>query len=682
MSKTARTWGITERAFQYAEIAHKGQKRASGEPYITHPKAVAALLKKDLQADPETLAAALLHDTVEDTEATTTEIRREFGSTVAHLVEGVTKIEHIEGALDPAEQDMASIRKIFRAMGTDLRVLFIKLADRLHNMQTLKALSKERQLRIARETEEIFCPLASFLGLRVWYRMLSDLCFQTLDPTHYRLLERRRENVEHYQRQGLERWVGHLQATLRKEEKSTLRVTLQPRHFYGVHGSTHDHPGLLYHIETYYRIFAVTETVDDCYRTLGAIHRHAPALPGLFQDYISAPKINRYSALHTTVLSPSGVPITIVVQTQDMYDVATFGVSLPYRQPPAKNGWNKLPDWIRGVISLEGAEKDTSAFFHALRADIFGDRCVVHPVGRRKKSVNVPCHASLLDVVYEMDPSLALRATGVTVNAVSSELRAIIQDGDVVEFMSKKKGCARSARDMVILHTSKGQKHLLKYLSQRPSKTNQEDGAAILQETLLLAIDPFFSTDWRKTLSHRLRSPQAREAAGSGLQSPFEILQEHCSPSDVFLIDGHCFHIWSMATPQRKMRFVLRTDIETLHSGKIIGVQVRPDVIDVVEQTSSAAPQSRELISLEIRSDGPLDTPFHFGLQWWYRAESNPLEMIAHLQNLLDTPVELRAFERGAVTLTFHSDTLMTLRVVHEFLAAHPDIVRIVRISP
>ena len=681
MLKSATAWGMTEKALKYAEIAHKGQKRASGAPYIVHPKAVAALLSRDLKADAETLAAALLHDTVEDTGTTLQDIKREFGPVVAHLVEGVTKIEHIEGTLDPAERDMASIRKIFKAMGSDLRVLFIKLADRLHNMQTLNALSRERQVKIARETEEIFCPLASFLGLRLWYRELSDLCFQTLDPVHYKLLERRRESVERYQRQGLERWVGHLHTTLRKEEKSSTTVTMQARHLYGVHGSTRDHPGLLYHIETYYRICVVTDSVDDCYRMLGAIHRHAPALPGLFQDYISSPKVNRYSALHTTVLSPSGVPITIIIQTQGMYDVATWGVSLPYRDGTGKNVWNKLPDWIKSVISLEGAEKDTSAFFHALRADIFGDRCVVHAIRRRKKSVNGPCHASLLDVAYEMDASLAARATGVMANAVPSDLRAIVQDGDVLDYIARKSQNMRSARDMLILHTSKGQKQLLKQLSQRPTKANQADGAAILQETLMLAIDPFFSTDWRKTLNGRLKNPQARQVVGSAIQSPFEVLQEHCAPSDVFLLDGRCFHLWSL-TPHQKMRFILRTDVETLRSGQIIGMQSRPDVIDVVKQTPQKGSQTRELVSLKLREEGPLEVPFFFGLQWWYRESSNPLEMIAHLQNLLDTPVELRAFERGAVTLTFHTDTLMVLRVAHEFLAAHPDVMRIVRISP
>lgn len=676
------TIGIIQKALRLATKAHAKQKRASGVSYIEHPKAVAALLKKDLRADTKTLCAALLHDTMEDTGVTLGELKREFGPTIAHLVEGVTKIEHIEGALDPVERDMASIRKIFKAMGSDLRVLFIKLADRLHNMQTLQYLSREKQLKIARETEEIFCPLASFLGLRLWYRELSDLCFHTLDPTHFKLIEQRHEHTERHQRPALERWVNHLQSSLRKEEHSAIDVTLQPRHLSGVHSSTRDQPGLLYHIETYYRIFVVTHSVDDCYRMLGVIHRHAPAFSGLFHDYIASPKMNRYSALHTTVLSPSGVPITVVIQTSEMCDLATWGVSLLYRSQPNRATWRKLPEWIRSVISLEGAEKDTSVFFHALRADIFGDRCVVHPVGRRRKAVHVPCHASLLDVAYEMDPALAARTTSVIVNTVPSDLRSIVQDGNVVEFFGKRSTKMRSARDMTILHTSLGQKHLLKQLSRRPAKESQRDGAAILNEALLLAIDPFFSTEWRRMIGKRLSGVRAREAVGTGLQSPFEVLQEHCSPGEAFLLDRHCFHIRSIGTPQHKMRFVLRTDVETLRAGRIIGIQVRPDVIDVMEQTPQQGPQTRELIPLELEEDGPLDMPFLFGLQWWYREHSNPLEIIAHLQNLLDTLIELRAFDRGAVTLTFHTDTLMTLRMVHEFLAAHPDVIRIVRISP
>ncbi|TSC58151.1 MAG: GTP pyrophosphokinase [Candidatus Peregrinibacteria bacterium Greene0416_62] len=673
--------GIVLKALNYAQKAHSGQKRASGEPYIEHPKAVAELLKKDIHADNETLAAALLHDTVEDTGVTIAELKRAFGPAIAHLVEGVTKIEHIEGALDPAAQDMASIRKIFKAMGSDLRVLFIKLADRLHNMQTLEFLSRERQIKIARETEEIFCPLASFLGLRLWYRQLSDLCFQILDPTRFKLLERRRENVERHQRVALDRWIDHLQTMLHKEAHLAISVTLRPRHLSGVHGSTRDQPGLLYHIETYYRILVITPSVDDCYRILGAIHQHAPALPGLVQDYISSPKINRYSALQTTVLSPSGVPITVVIQTQEMRDVAVWGVSLLYRKHSPKGAWRTLPDWIRSVISLEGTVQDTSAFFHALRADIFGDRCIVHPVGRRQKAINVPCHSSLLDVAYEIDPALAARATGVSVNAIPSNLRTIVQDGDVVKFTGNRSK-VRSARDLILLHTSQGQKRLLKQLSNRPPKEIQKEGVAILHEALLLAIDPFFSTEWRREIAKRLSVAHAREAVGSGIQNPFDILEEHCTPGEIFLLDGHCFHGRSLGMPHHNMRFVLRTSVEILRAGRVIGVQVRPDVVDVVEQTPQQGHQTRELIPLELEKDGPLDMPFRFGLQWGYRDHSNPLEIIAHLQNLLDTPVELRAFDRGTVTLSFHTDTLMTLRIVHDFLTAHPDVVRIVRISP
>ncbi len=684
--KAHRKTALVQKALAYAESAHKGQKRASGEPYINHPKAVAEILRNDLHADEETIAAALLHDTVEDTKITTADIKREFGEAVARLVEGVTKVQKTERDLPAQERSFAAIRKIFQVMGSDIRVIFIKLADRLHNMQTLEHLKKEKQQRIARETQEIYCPITDLLGIRKWHEDLMNLSVQYLDPPGYALLSQKAQKAE-AAATTLTHWAEHLQKEFRKQGFTGVCITLRKRHLEEVRRRAGQQISLLSLPETHYSMHVLCEDEKYCYPILGAIHAQAVALPDHFHDFIASSKINGYQALHTTVISPLGDPIVVTVQCREMDLVARFGMALPYQWPKQDRPWKSLPQWVRKLLSIERSAQGQSELFQVLQEELFGQRRTVHIAGRKVKTIDLPANATLLDAAFHFHPSTADRTTGASVHGQECSLRCSVHTGDVINFHMQKSGSARSAADLPFLRTSMGQKRLLHLLQRRGGQEQKKEGIRLLSMVLDIAVDPFLPTQIRRTLQQRIeKETDVLKDIGTGLRNPFDVLEEYCKPEEIFLVDPRCFTIGAHLKPGQKIRFILQAHIEDLHTKKTIGVHTRPDVIDIIRipepGKDATRDPSKELVPLDIRNTDLLRHPFAFGLRWTFAKDSEPLSVIARIQSILDTPVELAEFDRTSATLVFHASHIVTLRSAYEFLVRDPGVDHIVRISP
>ncbi len=668
-----------KKALAFAKRAHQGQKRTSGEPYYTHPLAVANILKT-IHADEDTLVAALLHDAVEDTEITNDEIKKAFGPIVAKLVEGVTKVEKLENQMDKQERNMHSIRKLFRTMGKDIRVIFIKLADRLHNMQTIGAVSLEKKQRIARETQDIYCPIADLLGIRVWYEELSDMCFQALEPEKYDLMIHKRDAMLKAQGKQLKLWAASLKKFLNTTPFKTADIALVPRHMAGVYEWARGEEDMLNHIETFFHVQITISDKLDCYSCMGHIHQFTPPIPHFIDDYIASPKVNGYRALHTTGISMAGNPIKIVVQNQSMHQQSLRGFAMIYEQKKISEHALRLPEWVENLTSLEKDERDLYAFFSVLQTEIFGERCRVYVRGQKKKYFDVPAHSSMLDLAYYVSPKTAAHLNGGTINKKYATNKDIVKDGDVVEFTTDA-SVQRNAWELRYLRSSLAQKHMITSLSTLPEAEKRRMGMDMMMQTIHITMDPFFGIKWQDSIRKRLDADDDVIAdIGAGIVNPFLFLEEHSVPEDFFLLDPLCFHAEAHLN---KVRYVLQTTIDELRNGDIIGVQVGPDVVDVMSKKMLDAKKryNKEFIALEL-NEGLSAYPLYFGLRFTCVPGADPLEGIASLQSLLDTPVTLLQFATTSVTLGFHTDRLRTVQMAYEHLCTLPYIEQILRITP
>jgi GTP pyrophosphokinase len=371
-------------AYAVAERAHAGQVRKSGEPYIQHPLAVASLLA-DLGMDPDTIAAALLHDVVEDSDVDLKGLRQEFGPDVASLVDGVTKLEQIEqeridrfsqeSKRPRDEQESESLRKMFIAMAADIRVVIIKLADRLHNMRTLEPLKPERRKTFARETMEIFAPLANRLGVWQWKWELEDLSLRYLDPATYSeiasMIQERRPQRE----AGVERHVEVLRRKL-SEEDIEAEITGRPKHIYSIHRKMRRKGVAFQRVHDVRGIRVVTHTIPDCYRILGIVHGLWNPIPGEFDDYIATPKENMYQSLHTAVVGDDGKTLEVQIRTWQMHRTAEYGIAVHWRYKEGgkrDEAFEAKIAWLRSLIEWRKEVTDANEFVDAMKTDIFQD---------------------------------------------------------------------------------------------------------------------------------------------------------------------------------------------------------------------------------------------------------------------------------------------------------------------
>jgi guanosine-3',5'-bis(diphosphate) 3'-pyrophosphohydrolase len=434
---------VIERAYEMAAYLHRDQKRRSGEAYITHPLAVATILA-ELGMTAPTLAAALLHDTVEDCGYALDALREDFGDEIAQLVDGVTKLDKVKyGEASAAE----TVRKMVIAMARDIRVLVIKLADRLHNMRTLRWMSEEKQQLKARETLEIYAPLAHRLGMNAIKWELEDLSFATLYPKMYeeivRLVGQRAPSRDQYLATAIEQIEEDLKAA-----KVKAVVTGRPKHYYSVYQKMIVRGRDFADIYDLVGVRILVESVRDCYAVLGIVHSNWSPVPGRFKDFIAMPKFNMYQSLHTTVIGPEGKPLELQIRTHEMHRAAEFGVAAHWRYKQQDVGGKSGPDdfgWLRQLLEWQRETEDPDEFLDALRYDLGSSEVFVFtPKG---DVVALPSQATPVDFAYSVHTEVGHRCVGARVNGKLVPLESSLENGDVVEIFTSKAEGAGPSRD-------------------------------------------------------------------------------------------------------------------------------------------------------------------------------------------------------------------------------------------
>ena len=427
---------LLHQAYEVAEREHRGQQRTSGEPFITHPVAVAAILA-ELGMDTTTLVAALLHDTVEDTGYTLEQTRDDFGDEIAHLVDGVTKLDKMEfGHAAEAE----TIRKMIVAMALDLRVLIIKLADRLHNMRTLRFQPAHKQQRTARATLEVLAPLANRLGLQVIRRDLEDLAFATLNPAEHDEIVRVVDQRDPGRREHVAMLTRQVAADLRAAKIKAM-VTPHPRHYYSIYQTMLERGSREIHDPD--RILVVVAGgASDCYIALGAVHGRWHPVPGRFKDFIAAPKLNGYQSLHTTVIGPGEEPVEVHIRTEAMHLTAEYGVVAAAREARSRraNGQGDPTGnaddlvWLHRLLDWQRAVSDPGEFLESLRSDLSDHEVLVFtPKG---DALTLPAGATPVDMAYALRTELGHHCIGARVNGQLVPLASVLADGDVAEILT------------------------------------------------------------------------------------------------------------------------------------------------------------------------------------------------------------------------------------------------------
>ena len=430
---------LLEKAFAVAQTAHAGQHRVSGEDYIHHPLGVARILA-ELQLDADSIAAALLHDVVEDTTITLEQLEKEFGKEIAILVDGVTKLSRIEYK-SKEEQQMENYRKMFLAMAKDIRVVLIKLADRLHNMRTLKPMAPDKQKKIARETMEIFAPLANRLGISNIKWELEDLAFRYMEPEkYYELVDQVRQKRQ--EREAVIVEAIHILKDKLQEVGIHADIDGRPKHFYSIYKKMQKDHKELSEIYDLSAVRILVDSLKDCYGALGVVHTLWKPIPNRFKDFIAVPKSNMYQSLHTTVIGAQGQPLEIQIRTLDMHNVAEVGIAAHWKYKEGAKGPNKGFDqklsWMRQLLEWHQDLRDPHEFVESVKLDVFADEVFVFtPKG---DVLDLPAGSAPLDFAYRVHTDVGHRCVGARVNGKMVPLETKLSNGDIVEIMTSKQG--------------------------------------------------------------------------------------------------------------------------------------------------------------------------------------------------------------------------------------------------
>jgi guanosine-3',5'-bis(diphosphate) 3'-pyrophosphohydrolase len=477
---------LLERAFVFASERHEGQQRRSGEDFILHPLGVARILA-ELGRDDATLAAALAHDVVEDTDATIEEVRAEFGEEVANLVEGVTKLTRIQ--FQSREQAQAeNYRKMVMAMAEDYRVILIKLADRLHNMRTIEYLGKQKQLQKARETLEVYAPLAHRLGIHTVKWELEDLAFQTLHPRKYSEIE----SMVNQRRADREKFVQNAGKVLKRElEKVEIpaEISSRAKHFYSIYEKMAKRGNEFNEIYDLTAMRVLVERVGkegerDCYGALGVIHSIWKPMPGRFKDYIAMPKFNMYRSLHTTVIGPEGKPLEIQLRTIDMHDTAEYGIAAHwlYKGSRGKKDGAEQLAWMQQLADWQREEPDAHELKRAF-PELASDEVYVYtPKGELK---NLPAGSTPIDFAYSVHTDVGHRTVGAKINGRIVPLHYRLQTGDFVEILTSKQAGRGPSRDWLSLAVSSRARYQIRQWFTRESREETEQRGRETLETNL-----------------------------------------------------------------------------------------------------------------------------------------------------------------------------------------------------
>jgi len=450
--------------YELADKAHEGQKRASGEEYIVHPIAVARILA-EMEMDRSTIAAAILHDVVEDTVVTNEEVATRYGPEIAQLVDGVTKLTQIPYQ-SREDAQVENLRKMFLAMAKDIRVIIIKLADRLHNMRTLGNLPPAKQERIARETLDIYAPIAHRLGIWKIKWDLEDLCLRYLDPEAYREIADRVAKKRTERETAVDAVVAQL-----REQFGALGidadVTGRPKHFYSIYSKLKKGRDF----STIYDLIAVrviVESVKDCYAALGTAHSIWKPFPGRFKDYIAMPKPNMYQSLHTTVIGPGGEPLEIQIRTLEMHRTSEYGIAAHWRYKDGgkQDAFENKLQWLRSLLEWQNEMRDSQAFMENLKLDLFENQVFVFsPKG---DVLSLPSAATPLDFAYQVHTDVGNHCVGAKVNRKIVPLDYVLRNGDICEILVNKS--SRPSLDWLSLVRTSGAKHKIKQWFRRERK--------------------------------------------------------------------------------------------------------------------------------------------------------------------------------------------------------------------
>ena len=471
---------LLRRAHEFAAQAHEGQKRLTGEPYVTHPLEVARILTT-IQADPDTLAAALLHDTLEDTPATLEDLRQRFGATVAELVEGVTKLHRLDFTSKQEEQ-ARNLRKMLLAMAEDVRVLIIKLADRLHNMRTLDPLPEEKRKRTATETLHIYAPLAHRLGIWRFKWQLEDLALKYLDPEGFFEIAEQLGQTRAEREQLAERVRLELEQQL---SRVGIRASVYGRakHIYSIYNKIREQKIDFAQVADLVALRVVVDTVADCWAALGLVHSLWMPLRGMFSDYISKPKPNGYQSLHTKVMGPGGQIMEVQIRTWEMHRMAEYGVAAhwSYKEGTGPDTLDMRISWLRQILELEKDVAESHEFLELLQLDLFKDQVFVFtPEG---DVVDLPNGAGPIDFAYRIHTEVGHHAVGARVNGRPVPLDYQFENGDICEIITSER--AEPSRDWLrLIQSSRAKAKVRRYLRERMRDENLRRGRELLDSVL------------------------------------------------------------------------------------------------------------------------------------------------------------------------------------------------------